>query len=73
MKPFNCVKKRLAQTRLKMLSTKYIYESYLIYLYKKDLALDNLQLLICYKTKTNQTKPICLEIVSQPARGQEVG
>ena len=29
---------------------------YLIYIYKKDLALDNLQLFICHKTKPNQTK-----------------
>ena len=26
-------------------------------MYKKDLALNNLQWLICYKTKPNQTKP----------------
>ena len=30
---------------------------YLIYIYKKDLAINNLQLLICHKTKPNQTKP----------------
>ena len=40
-----------------MLSTKYIYKLYiyLIYMYKKDSALNNLQELICYKTKPNQT------------------
>ena len=27
---------------------------YLIYMYKKDLALNNLQWLICHKTKLNQ-------------------
>ena len=27
---------------------------YLIYMYKKDLALNNQQLLICHKTKPNQ-------------------
>ena len=27
---------------------------YLIYMYKKDLALNNLQWLICHKTKPNQ-------------------
>ena len=30
---------------------------YLIYTYKKDLALNNLQWLICHKTKPNQTRP----------------
>ena len=30
---------------------------YLIYMYKQDLALNNLQWLICHKTKPNQTKP----------------
>ena len=30
---------------------------YLIYLYKKDLALNNLQWLICHKTQPNQTQP----------------
>ena len=29
---------------------------YVIYRYKKDLALNNLQWLICHKTKPNQTK-----------------
>ena len=29
---------------------------YLIYMYKKDFALNNLQWLICYKTKPNQTR-----------------
>ena len=28
---------------------------YLIYMYKQDLALNNLQWMICYKTKSNQT------------------
>ena len=31
---------------------------YLIYLYKEDLPLHNLQYLIFHKTKPNQTKPI---------------
>ena len=30
---------------------------YSIYMYKKNLALSNLQLLICYKTKASQIKP----------------
>ena len=29
---------------------------YLIYMYKLDLALNNLEWLICHKTKPNQTK-----------------
>ena len=37
---------------------------YLIYIYKEDLALNNLQWLTCHKTKRNQTKPniFCLTI-----------
>ena len=31
---------------------------YLIYVYKEDLVLNDLQLLICHKTKPNQTKPM---------------
>ena len=31
---------------------------YFTYMYKKDLALNNLHRLICYKTKPNQTKNI---------------
>ena len=31
-----------------------------IYMYKGDLALNNLQQLICYKTKPNQTMPLLL-------------
>ena len=30
---------------------------YLIYMYKEDLALNNLQWLICHKSKAKQTKP----------------
>ena len=30
---------------------------YLIYMYKEYLAVNNLQWLICHKTKPNQTKP----------------
>ena len=33
---------------------------YLIYVYKKDLALNNLKLLMCHKTKLNQTDKIKL-------------
>ena len=31
---------------------------YLIYMYKRGLVSNNLQWLICHKTKPNQTKPI---------------
>ena len=31
--------------------------TYLIYMYKQDLALYNLQWFICHKTKPNQTQP----------------
>ena len=31
-------------------------ESYIIYMYKEDLVLNNLQEVICHKTKPNQTK-----------------
>ena len=34
---------------------------YLIYMYKGDLALNNLKWLICHKTQLNQTK--CLQII----------
>ena len=44
------------QVHLRMLSTKCVYKSYiyLIYMYKVDLALNNLQWLICHKTQSNQ-------------------
>ena len=32
----------------------FVYKSYLIYMYKEDLALNNLQGLICHKTNQNQ-------------------
>ena len=41
-----------------MLSTKCVYKSYLICMYKQDLALNDIQWLICHKTQPNQTKPI---------------
>ena len=37
---------------------------YLINMYKKDLALNNLQWLICHKTKPNQTKQSELNFLS---------
>ena len=50
-----CVKKR-AQAHLKILSTEWVHKSnmHLTYMFKDDLALDNLQLLICHKTRPNQ-------------------
>ena len=41
-----------------ILSTKFVYKSYVlnIYMYKEDLALNNLQRLICHKTQQNKTK-----------------
>ena len=36
-----------------MLSTKCFYKSYLIYMYKENLALDNQPWLICHKTQPN--------------------
>ena len=46
-----------AQVRLRILLTKCLYKSwiYLIYMYKQDLVSNNLQWLICHKTKPNQT------------------
>ena len=35
----------------------YLKIIYLIYMYKQDLALNNQQRLICYKSLSNQTKP----------------
>ena len=35
----------------------FIYDAYLMHIYDEDFALNNLQLLICHKTKPNQTKP----------------
>ena len=38
-----------------MLSTNYVFTNH--NMYKEDVALNNLQDLICYKTQPNQTKP----------------
>ena len=43
-----------AQVCLRMLSTKCVYKSYIFNIYKKDLALSNLQWLIFHKTKPDQ-------------------
>ena len=50
-----------AHARLRMLVTKYVYNSYIyiyIYTYKQDLALNNLQWLTCLKTQPNRPNPI---------------
>ena len=69
MKIFNCKK---AQARLKMLSTKCVYKSYIyiyiyIYIYKQDLALNDLEWLICQKTHPNQTEPILISKAYTPS------
>ena len=45
-----------AQARLRILSTKCVHESYtyIINMYEEDLALNNLQCLICHKTQPNE-------------------
>ena len=59
MKPFNCVKKKKKKKKKSSVLFKdVIYKMclkiiYLIYMYKKDLVLNNLQWLICHKTKPN--------------------
>ena len=54
-------KKNPAQVLFRMLSTKCLFKSYIyiymIYMYTVDLALNNLQWLICHKTQPNPTKP----------------
>ena len=46
-------KKKWVQAHLKMLSTKYLQIICIFNIYKQDLALNNLQGLICCKTKPN--------------------
>ena len=55
MKPFNSVKK-CARAGLKILPTKCFEIIHLIYVYKKDLALNNLQWMSCHKTKPSKIK-----------------
>ena len=58
MKPFNCAKKKKNNSgSFKNVMLKMCLEIiYLIYIYKKDVALNNLQCLMCHKTKPHQTK-----------------
>ena len=39
-----------------MFWTKWIYKTYILYVYKEKLALNNLQWLICHKNQPNWTK-----------------
>ena len=42
-----------------MLSTKYVTNDiYLVYMYKQDLSLNNLQWLMCRETKLNENLPL---------------
>ena len=43
-----------------------MFTNHIQYMYKKDLALNDLQRLICHKTKPNQIKPIHLAIRELP-------
>ena len=58
------MRKKWTHTHLKMLSVKCLFKFYLIYMYKEDLALSNLQGFICHKTQPNQIlyiQYICME------------
>ena len=43
----------MSSSSFEMLPTNYSFV--ILYIYKEDLALNNLQRLICYKTQPNQT------------------
>ena len=63
MKPFNCIQKKISSGSFKNVIYKMCLEIiYVIYMYKKDLALKNLQCLICHKTQPNQTKSYIFNI-----------
>ena len=55
LKPFNCVHK-MSSGAFKKCSLQNVCRSYLMYIYIQDLALNNLQWLICHKTQPNQNK-----------------
>ena len=67
MKPFKCVQKRWAHACLKILSLKCVKKIDIQYMSKQDLALNDLQSLICRKTKQNKrfnlSSVICLHTV----------
>ena len=46
--------KQISFGSFKKLSIRYVYKSYLIYMYKEDSALNNQQWLICHKIQPNQ-------------------
>ena len=58
-----CKKKKRAKAHLQMSSTKCVYESYMFNIYKEDLFLNNLQYLICHKTKPNQINILNVNIL----------
>ena len=53
IKLFNCVKWMSSDSFKTVIYRIYLEIVYLIYMYKKDLALNNQQWLICDKTKLN--------------------
>ena len=54
-------KKRRRSSAFNNAINKMYLEIYLIYMYKDDWTLNNLQGLICHKTKTNEIKPyLCM-------------
>ena len=55
LKTVNCVKTSVLRLVEKCYPQKCSETVYMIYIYKMDLALNNQQGLICFKTKPNQT------------------
>ena len=53
--PFNCVQKISPCSFKNDINKMCLRIIYLMYMYKQDLTLNNLQWLICQKTKPNQT------------------
>ena len=55
LKSFNCVPQKISSGLFKNIKYKICLQIiYLIYMYKQDLVLSNLQKLICHKTQLNQ-------------------
>ena len=54
LETFNCVQKNELQLIQKYKQNVFTNPIDLIYMYKEDLALNNLQWLICHKTQPNQ-------------------
>ena len=59
-----CKKKKNELRLVKNHNQENVYTNhiYLIYMYNEDLALNNLQWLICHKTKPNETKSYIFDI-----------